>query len=71
MLSRIEQILAQQIGSLSLANTKQTVTIEALQQQLVEREARIAELEAQLAGPAQPVEDDADYPNKRRLTKSH
>lgn len=45
----LEQVLAAQIGQLTIANAKLSLTVEALQKQLSERNGIIAELQGKIA----------------------
>jgi nucleoside-triphosphatase THEP1 len=54
----LDQIIAQKIGNLELTNTKLQITIEALKQEIVKRDAIIASLKATTEAPELPMGDD-------------
>jgi hypothetical protein len=54
----LDQIIAQKIGSLEIANTKQALTIEMLRQEIAKRDAIIASLKATTEAPELPLTGD-------------
>jgi hypothetical protein len=54
----LDQIIAQKIGNLEIANTKQALTIELLKQEIAKRDMIIASLKATTEAPELPLTGD-------------